>query len=408
MHPQQPDTPVGSAELVVPSLFTTLAGSIDMGLVLINSEYHVCFINAIAEQLLNIDADKALGQGLVTLTRDHSIDSMMHEVMQDGEQRDVTLQLSAENRILSLRLTAIASSSGFHGLLLLVNDITQKSLLERARRDLMANVSHELRTPLASLKLLVETVQSRPPDNVMDRMLAHMAYEIDAVTELVEELHELSQLESGRITLQLSANDMRESIAQALNRIRPQADRKALQIEANWPKDMPLVLMDEHRIGQVLLNLLQNAIEFTPEGGQIQVELRIISIEDQHVSRGYVQGLQSAEGTRPIAAPGSDATSATVLSSDADRTSIVLPVPHAIGTWMMVSIRDTGVGIPSQDLPRIFERFYRVDRSRNRTTGGTGLGLAIARHLIEGHGGRIWATSEEGHGSTFYFTLLLA
>ncbi|NTW97550.1 MAG: cell wall metabolism sensor histidine kinase WalK, partial [Oscillochloris sp.] len=166
---------------------------------------------------------------------------------------------------------------------------------------------------------------------------------------------------SGRVSLKLAPLPISPVIERALERIQPQADRKGLRASAELGGVAPPVLMDSERVGQVLLNLLHNAVKFTAEGGAVTVR-------------------------------------ATPLGDDAGRP----------GPWLLVSVCDTGVGIPAQDLPRIFERFYKVDRARTRHVGGTGLGLAIAKHLVEGHGGRLWAESVEGRGSTFSFTLPVA
>jgi two-component system phosphate regulon sensor histidine kinase PhoR len=194
-------------------------------------------------------------------------------------------------------------------------------------------------------------------------MLGQMSQEIDAVTQLVDELHELSQIESGRVTLKLAPSTLRPVVERSLERIRPQADRKHIQIAAEFAdRDTP-ALIDADRIGQVLLNLLHNAVKFTSSGGRVTVQTELV------------------EAPEPL---------------------------DGVSVWLQVSVRDTGIGIPSQDLPRIFERFYKVDRSRTRNAGGTGLGLAIAKHLVEGHGGRLAADSVEGRGSTFSFTLPVA
>jgi two-component system phosphate regulon sensor histidine kinase PhoR len=186
----------------------------------------------------------------------------------------------------------------------------------------------------------------------------------------VDELHELAQIESGRVTLKLAPQNIHPVIDRALERIQPQAERKGLQVGAQYTPDDPPVLMDADRIGQVLLNLLHNAVKFTTHGGTVNIRTAVLDI-----------------------GAGDPANLSEALAG------------HPAGRWLCVSVSDTGIGIPSQDLPRIFERFYKVDRSRTRNAGGTGLGLAIAKHLVEGHGGRLWADSTEGRGSTFSFTL---
>lgn len=367
---RQPAPPQERIELFSP-LFHAAATAIDSGLVLVDVDRRVRFLNQQAEELLNLSRSVGIGQGLITLVRDYQVDSMVGDAIAANEPREMVIQPLGRHRTLRLRAAPLAD--GAEGALLLVRDVTQLSMLERARRDMVANVSHELRTPLASMKLLVETLQSSPPAPVAARMLNHMAQEVDAITQLVEELHELSQIESGRVALQLVPAALAPVVMRSLERIRPQAERKGLQLHAQVPDDLPLALMDDDRIGQVLLNLLHNALKFTPEGGQLTVSATVAVV--------------GAGMAAPV--PG-------------------MPPSHEPGQWIVVSVADSGIGIPASDLPRIFERFYKVDRARTRNVGGTGLGLAIAKHLVEGHGGRIWATSVEGQGSTFYLTLPVA
>ncbi len=348
--------------------FLAVVGGIDTGVIVVNPARRIQFLNEPAEALLGI-GQSLLGQGLIALIRDHQADALIAQALRDGESREIVLKPIPSGRILRLRCTPLGPSGQISGAMLLIHDVTQISMLERARRDVVANVSHELRTPLASLKLLVETVQSAPPPEVAQRMLDLMAQEIDAVTQLVDELHELAQIESGRVALKLMPTPLLPVVERAIARIRPQADRTQITISAEIHDQQCLALIDADRIGQVLLNLLHNAVKFNRAGGAVVVQATLVA--------------PAPAGT---------------TTDD----------PHGEGGWFHVNVSDTGIGIPSQDLPRIFERFYKVDRARTRHAGGTGLGLAIAKHLVEGHGGRLWAESTEGHGSTFSFTLPVA
>ncbi|WP_129626819.1 sensor histidine kinase [Candidatus Oscillochloris fontis] len=348
--------PTDSLDPAEQPLFFAVAAAVDVGMIVVDQHRQLRFVSQAAMQMLGVH-EPILYLGLITILRDHQADALVGDVLTDGEPREMTMRPISSGRTLRLNASALNGA----GALLIIRDVTQLSMLERSRRDLVANVSHELRTPLASLKLLVETVQSDPPPDVAHRMLEQMAQEIDSVTQLVDELHDLAQIESGRVSLKLAPLPIGPVIERALERIRPQADRKGLTLGAEIPHIEQAVLMDPNRVGQVLLNLLHNAVKFTAEGGNVQIRVRLI---------------------------GEDA--------------------GQVGPWLLVSVCDSGVGIPASDLPRIFERFYKVDRARTRHAGGTGLGLAIAKHLIEGHGGRLWAESVEGRGSTFSFTLPVA
>jgi two-component system phosphate regulon sensor histidine kinase PhoR len=236
-----------------------------------------------------------------------------------------------------------------------LQDLTQVRRLETVRRDFISNISHELRTPLASLALVVETLQDGaledPP--AARRFLSHMENELGVLTQMVEELLELSRIESGKMPLEARPTEIAALVQTPVERLAPQAERKGVTLTASLAEGLPHVQADVPRIHQVLGNLIHNAIKFTPAGGAVTVFARVKE-------------------------PG----------------------------WVTLSVTDTGIGIPADDVPRVFERFYKVDRARSE--GGAGLGLAIAKHIVQGHGGRIWVESTEGVGSTFSFTLRVA
>lgn len=390
--------PVAAPSDAFSPLVHAIASTFDSGLVVIDGERQIRYLNPQAEELLEIARDAVVGEGLITLVRDYQVDALVGDVLRDNEPREIVIQPPASGRTLRVRASALVDA-GESGAVLLIRDVTQLSMLERARRDMVANVSHELRTPLASVKLLVETLQSSPPPQVAQRMLVQMAHEVDAVTQLVDELHELSQIESGRVALQMAPAALGPVAARALDRIRPQAERKTVRVVAHVSDSLPPAMIDPQRIGQVLLNLLHNAVKFTQPGGEIVVRAIAITVAPEVQTIGYVERrldeIPSGQNRRHYAPP----------IARQGRPTVKMPQPLAPGNWLVVTVTDTGIGIPQRDLPRVFERFYKVDRARTRNAGGTGLGLAIAKHLIEGHGGRIWATSDEGDGSTFSFTL---
>jgi two-component system phosphate regulon sensor histidine kinase PhoR len=234
--------------------------------------------------------------------------------------------------------------------LLAAQDLTTVRRLETVRRDFVANVSHELRTPIASLKAMAEALEGGALDEpaAARDFVSRMHREIDELAQLVEELLGLARIEGGA-DLRLERVGGDELVEPVLSRLRPLADRAGVSLELDGRAATP-VLADRERIGQVLSNLVHNAVKFTPRGG--------------HVSVGTEDG--------------------------ADLVRFV--------------VRDTGIGIAREDLDRIFERFFKAERSR--ATGGTGLGLAIAKHVVQAHGGSITAESAgPGRGSTFSFTL---
>ena len=228
--------------------------------------------------------------------------------------------------------------------------------LQRIRAEFIDNLSHELRTPLTTISLLAETA-SRDAESASPRLrdrISKIEVETGHLIQMVNELLDLSRIESGTAQLLLDDVDMVKVVRSTAERLRLFAERQGLRIVLDTPEHVSPVRGDEDRLGQVLVNLLHNAVKFSPNGGDIVVGVR-----------------ETADG---------------------------------ITVW----VRDPGMGVPRADLTRIFERFYKVDRARFRGRGGTGLGLSISRHVVDSHGGRIWADSEEGHGSTFSFTIPLA
>jgi len=351
--------PYAPAEIIV--------SMIDIGILFVNSDGIVLMHNPAANELLNLQRD-GVGRTIISLIRDHQFDEFVRDVALRCESDEMLLPMRNPARTLRITARPIIQPNNDVIVILLIRDITQLSQLERARRDMIASVSHELRTPLAALKLLSETIASNPPPEITQRMARRISDEVDALTRLVNDLHDLSQIEAGRIALQLAPTDVITLVERGIERIQPQADSHHIEVNHTLLSDIPLILADAGRIDQVLLNLLHNAVKFTPDGGYITIGAQLIS-----------------------------------LPRDYDALPCI-PSDHQSGEWVAFTVTDTGVGIPSEHLPRVFERFYKVDPARTRGSG-TGLGLAIARHLVEGHSGKIWVVSTVGVGTTFICTL---
>jgi two-component system phosphate regulon sensor histidine kinase PhoR len=306
-------------------------------------------VNLPAVKMFNL-GDKVVGQSFIEAVRDHELDALLKKCLASSSRQEGTVEIRPSRRFYGVTVTPPGNEPGA---VMVIRDLTEIKRLERVRRDFVANISHELRTPLASLKLLAETLKGGAIDDsaVAADFLDRIEVETDKLTQMVRELGELSRIESGESPLSKKPVDLASFIDKVVERMRPQADRAELALSVDVTSDLRPVPADSDRLEQVLVNLIHNAIKFTPPGGRITV----------------------------LAAP---------------KTSNAIEI----------SVKDTGIGIFQEDLPRIFERFYKVDKART-AGGGTGLGLAIAKHIVQAHGGEIHAESTPGQGSTFIFTL---
>jgi two-component system phosphate regulon sensor histidine kinase PhoR len=249
--------------------------------------------------------------------------------------------------------TTPISGAGNWAVLVVLHDLTDVRRADLQRRDFVGNVSHELRTPLASLRAVVETLangalEDRP---AAEDFLRRADHEVERLINLVEELLELSRIESGEVPLDVQPVDLRALLEEALEPARPEAVRRGVELTLEVEPGLGVLELDPKHIDRAVFNLVQNAIKFTEAGGSVAVSARR---QDGHLE---------------------------------------------------VTVRDTGIGIPAGDLPRVFERFYKVDQSR--ASGGTGLGLALVKHAVEAHGGQVSAESHVGQGSTFRFVIPL-
>jgi two-component system phosphate regulon sensor histidine kinase PhoR len=329
-----------------------LSGLTD-AILIVDSHLHIQRINEVALALFGTTEERAQGRPLIEVTRDHELVALVGESLRTGQTQRQVIERSTSPRVLSV-ISAPLATGALTGALLTLHDVTELRRLEQIRRQFVANISHELRTPLSNVKLMVETLQEDPTDvalvaNFLDRINA----ELDSLTQMVRELLELSRLESGQAPMRLEWQPLDGLIFHVIDRLRPQAERQGVTLIAGpGLVGLPPVSIDRERMEGVLVNLLHNAIKFTPPGGSITV------------------GGAIGDGE--------------------------------VRLW----VADTGIGIPPDELPRVFERFYKVDKARS--TGGSGLGLAIVKHTVQAHGGHVWAESQLGAGSTFNFTLPLS
>ncbi len=331
---------------------TAVLAQMTDGVIIADEQGRVRLINPAAQRLFEIQEKDALQRTVVEVIRHYQLVELWRACLKDQSSQEITIDIGSKP--MSLRATAAPLIDTIPGTtLLLFQDLSRLRQLENVRRDFISNISHELRTPLASLKALTETLQDSALDDppAARRFLQQIDIEVDAMTQMVSELLELSRIESGKVLLHYQSVPPCDILLPAVERLQLQAERSELEVQVDCPADLPLILADPPRMEQVIVNLLHNAIKYTLPGGNIRLSAR------------------------------------------------------QVGDTLLFSLQDTGVGISAQDLPRIFERFYKADRARSG--GGTGLGLAISRHLVEAHGGKIWAESVEGQGSTFFISLPL-
>lgn len=326
---------------------------LEVGAVLVDAEGYILLSNPAIPKLFALSVEEMRAVSLPSLLRHYQFVDLWRRSQQRNVPQTMTAEVPQSRRF--LRATAYPLGDELdRQALLLFEDVTELRRLETVRKDFVSNVSHELRTPLTSLKALTESLRAgalEEPETAR-RFLGHIETEVDALTELVAELLELARIESQQVPLQKISSDPCEILQKGAERLRLQAERAGLTLTVECKEGLQQISADPPRLEQVLVNLIHNAVKFTPRGG-----------------------------------------------------SITLSAKQADGV-VEFSVQDTGVGVAEENIGRIFERFYKTDPARNKS--GTGLGLAIAKHMVEAHGGRIGVESREGKGSRFFFTIPIA
>lgn len=348
-------------------LEAVLSGMVE-GVLVLDRAGDIRLSNRCAERLFGVAPGETLvGRPLISVSRDPDLRDLVREVMQAGVagpcMREITLDAQGRG---SLQVTATplgeAGSAG-QLFILVFHDLTELKRLEATRRDFVANVSHELRTPLTAIRGYAETLQSGALEDpaLARRFVEVIARHSERLGRLIDDLLALSDLELGRTEIQRAPISLVSAVDAAVEVVRDKAEQRRVQLQRDIPGDTPMVLADQDRIEQLLVNLVDNAVKYTPEGGSVTVRAKV-------------------DGPPP-----EDAGAA--------------PPEGGVHDWVQVSVVDTGIGIPRNELPRLTERFYRVDKARSRALGGTGLGLAIVKHIVQAHGGALRIESELGRGT---------
>ncbi|MFW6295293.1 MAG: two-component system histidine kinase PnpS [Halanaerobium sp.] len=326
------------------------------GVIAVDREGKVSLINPAARRIFNIEAERIKGKELISSLFSHRIDMYLERAFDKKESisREIKYKNPEEKIIQATFIPLLDENEEVNGGVIVLTDITELRKLETVRNDFVANVSHELRTPLTSMVGYLDTLlESNIQDQeTRDRFLKIIKEETDRLSILIKDLMNLSKIESQ--SFDLKAENLEKVVTKVTNLMEKNAKDKNIDFEVIIADNLPLVYMVREQIKQVLINLIDNAIKYTPAGGKI-----IVKVEQE-------------------------------------------------GDKVHFSVKDTGMGIPQADQERIFERFYRVDKARSRALGGTGIGLSIVRNIIKQHGSEILVKSREGVGSEFSFYLKTA
>ena len=334
----------------------SVLGALPDGLVLVDRQRRIQLMNPQFQRLFRLP-EEAIGVGLLEIVRNAAVERAVTDALESGELRTepVTIGRDLEERR-EMEVTAVpfpAGKNGANNAAVLFRDVTQVRQVENMRRDFVANVSHELRTPLSIFRGYLETLLDDPqqPHDELVRILEVMDRHAERLTLLVEDILSLARLETPGARLDFTEVPLPDFLAGILRDWEKRFAAKAILVTLDAPADLPVLHADEHRLEEVIHNLLDNAVKYSQPEGKIRLR--------------------------------------------AERA----------GEAVRISVADEGVGIPARDLPRIFERFYRADKARSRQIGGTGLGLSIVKHIAQLHGGTVEAASEPGRGATISIVL---
>jgi len=333
------------------------------GVAVIDAQERIVFCNRAFSEVWNLDSAAIEGRPVIEAVRNPDLLGLTRRALQgeEGLRSEIAMGI-VQQRSFSVTATPVIALEGAltggapTGAVLVLHDVSELRRLERVRHDFVANVSHEFKTPLTAIQGFAETLLSGALEDPRNnrRFLEIIRDHATRLAVLTDDLLKLARIEAGKLEVQFGPVQLAEVIERCVETSQFKAARKRITLEIDLPPNLPLVYGDASLLRDVVQNLLDNAVQYTPETGRVRISAR------------------------------------------ADQGQAV------------VGVDDTGIGIPLADQERIFERFYRVDAARSREAGGTGLGLSIAKHIVEAHGGRLWVESEVGHGSKFSFSLSLA
>ena len=324
------------------------------GVMVVDIKSKIILMNKTLKDILMLE-DNIIGKKVIEVIRNIEIQDATEKALDLKKgviSQEISLMLK-EKKVLLIHAVPVFRQGATEGAVIVFHDITDLRHLENIRKDFVANVSHELRTPISSIKGYAETLLNGALDDKENakEFVEIMLTDSNRLAALINDLLDLASIESEKLVLNFKPIKVSSLLPSIVKGLKTQLNNKSIKLSIEIPEDAPEILADEEKISQIMLNLIDNAIKYNNVNGSIVV---MVSFDDKNVK---------------------------------------------------ISIADTGIGIPSEDVPRIFERFYRVDKSRSRELESTGLGLSIVKHLVQVHSGEVSVKSVVGQGSTFSFTL---
>ena len=332
---------VSEADAAAERLVASL-GVVGDGVVVADEKGDIVFQNDVASELLGDRSAAAIFAG--------AVDRLLAAAIRGQAQRESLELFGPPRRSLLVSSHPLEGAGRVVGAVAVVENVTEKRRLDSVRRDFVANISHELKTPVGALGLLAETLLSESDPDTVRRFASRMQVEAERVAKIIDDLLDLSRIEASEGPVREPVV-LQHVVGEAVERVRAVAEHRGVALDIGVVGRALRVLGDRRQLLSAVHNLLDNAVKYSDDGGKVSLRVRLVD------------------------------------------------------EWIEVAVRDQGPGIPTRDLERIFERFYRVDRARARDTGGTGLGLSIVRHVAQNHGGDIRVSSKEGRGSTFTLRL---
>ncbi|RKD34314.1 two-component system histidine kinase PnpS [Thermohalobacter berrensis] len=327
------------------------------GVIALDNYKRIVFLNKAAEEMFGLDTEKVKGKHLLEVVRNNVLDELIQKLLAENKRSKQEIEVHEPRyRILNIHSNPITLKDNPNrkiGVLIIIEDVTEIRKLERLRKDFVANVSHELKTPLTSIKGFIETLKEGAVENkkVRNKFLDIIDIETGRLTALIEDLLMLSEIENKHQMAEMEEIDVNKSVGEVIQILNEIAKSKDIELINNVEENIPKLYGKRTWFKQMLINLIDNGIKYTPAGGKVEV------------------------------------------------------IGYRTNDFVIIKVRDTGIGIEKKHLSRLFERFYRVDKARSRQVGGTGLGLAIVKHIVLSFKGKIDVTSEVNKGTEFKITL---